>query len=93
MLAAAFLAFAVLLKLLPRGRVRWGCTVPAAAVALVLWELARSTFGKILLQSPAFGLLTGALAGIVAFLVWIYTAVAICLFGAEIAAVLNGNRS
>ena len=42
--------------------------------------------------SHAFGLLTGTLAGTVAVLLWIYVSVAILLMGAELAAVLNGNR-
>ena len=39
-----------------------------------------------------FAHVTGTLAGMVAFLLWIYVSVAIVLVGAELAAVLNGNR-
>jgi len=52
-------------------------------------EGARRLFGGLLLRSPAFGLLTGTLAGTVAFLLWVYTAVAIVLLGAEFAALVH----
>ena len=65
---------------------------PAAAFSVVALELGRRLFGRLLERSPAFGVLSGSVAGIVAFLLWIYTAVAVVLLGAELAAVLNGNR-
>lgn len=85
-------ALLLLYKVLPRGKVRWGAAAWAAVPAVLLWEGARHVFGGLLAGSPAFGLLTGVLAATVAFLVWIFTAVAITLYGAEVAAVLNGNR-
>jgi membrane protein len=92
LLLAAFVAFATFYKLLPRGKIRWRSAAVAALVALLLWEIARGIFGSVLLHSPTFGLLTGTLAGIVAVLLWVYTAAAVCLYGAEFAALLNGNR-
>lgn len=91
-LLATFLAFASFYKLLPRGRVAWCAAATGGAVALVMWDCARRLFTMLLARSPAFGLLTGTLAGVVAFLAWIYTAVAIVLLGAELSALLNGNR-
>lgn len=92
----AFLAvyggFVVLYKLLPRGRVAWGASAKAAIPAVLLWEGARLVFGGFLLRSPLYGLLTGTLAGTVTLLVWIYVAVALALYGAEVAAVLDGRR-
>jgi membrane protein len=87
-----FGAFAAFYKVLPRGRVRWRAVGWSAATAVVLWETARRVFGSMLLDSPAYGEVTGTLAGIVAVLLWIYTAVAVTLYAAEVAAVLNGNR-
>jgi membrane protein len=92
LLALAFVAFALFYKALPRGKVSWRAAAAAAAVALVLWEVARHVFGEALLRSPGLGLLGGTLAGIVSFLLWNFTAVAIALYGAEVAALLNGNR-
>ena len=91
-LVATLLAFTAFYKLLPRGVVRWRAAGTGGLLALVLWECARRLFTTLLARSPAFGLLTGTLAGVVAFLAWIYTAVAIVLLGAELSAVLNGNR-
>ena len=93
LLAVTFLVFALFYKWLPRGKVAWSAAARAAVVAMILWEGARHVFGTLLIRSPAFGFLTGALAGIVAFLAWIYVAVAVTLYGAEVAALLNGNRS
>lgn len=87
-----FAAFAVLYKVLPRGRVRWAAVVWSALAAVLLWEAARRVFGRMLLNSTAYGQVTGTLAGIVAVLLWIYTSVAVTLYAAELAAVLNGNR-
>lgn len=92
-LLATFLAFTSFYKLLPRGRVAWTAASAGGVVALGLWDLARRLFTMLLARSPAFGLLTGTLAGVVAFLAWIYTAVAIVLLGAELSALLNRNRS
>jgi membrane protein len=90
---ATFVAFGAFYKLLPRGRMGWRAAGAGALVATVLWDLARHLFTMLLSRSHAFGLLTGTLAGVVAFLMWIYTAVAIMLLGAEVSALLNGNRS
>jgi membrane protein len=87
-----FGAFAAFYKVLPRGRVRWHAVGWSAATAVALWEAARRVFGRLLLDTPAYGEVTGTLAGIVAVLLWIYTAVAVTLYAAEVAAVLNGNR-
>jgi membrane protein len=92
LLLSAFVSFATFYKILPRGKIRWKNAASAALVAVVLWDLARRVFASVLFHSPAFGLLTGTLAGIVAVLLWVYTAAAVCLYGAELAALLNGNR-
>lgn len=89
---AVYGGFVVLYKLLPRGKVAWGASAKGAIPAVLLWEGARLVFGGLLLRSPLYGLLTGTLAGTVTLLVWIYVAVALALYGAEVAALLNGNR-
>lgn len=87
-----FVVFYSLYRLLPSGRVRGGPAAAGAMLATVSWEGARQLFGLLISVSPAFGLLTGTLAGVVMFLFWIYTGLAIVLLGAELAAVLNGDR-
>lgn len=92
LLLMAFATFTTFYKILPGTRVRWSCALRSGFLALVFWEAARRVFGSLIVHSPAFGLLTGTIAGVVGLLLWIYTAVAICLIGAEIAALLNGSR-
>jgi len=90
--ALTLVVFYLCYRLLPSGRVRRGPAAAGALLATLGWEGARQLFGLLLQISPAFGLLTGTLAGVLAFLFWIYTGLAIVLFGAEFAAVLNGDR-
>ena len=92
LVAVTFGVFTLFYKTLPRGRVHWGAAARAALIAVVLWEGARQVFGGLLVKSPTFGFLSGALAGIVAFLAWIYVAVVVIIYGAEVASILNGNR-
>ncbi len=92
LIAVTLAVFTLFYKWLPSGKVAWWAAFRAAAVAVVLWEGARQVFGGLLVRSPAFGLFSGALAGIVAVLGWIYVGVAVTLYGAEVAALLNGNR-
>jgi membrane protein len=93
LLVVSFVVFTLFYKWLPSGKVRWSAAGQAAAVAVVLWEGARHVFGGLLAGSPAFGLFSGALAGMVAVLGWIYVAVAVTIYGAEVAALLNGRRA
>jgi membrane protein len=93
LLAVTYVVFTLFYKWLPSGKVGWSSATRAAAVAVVLWEGARHAFGGLLAGSPAFGLFSGALAGIVAVLGWIYVAVAVTIYGAEVAALLNGTRA
>jgi membrane protein len=92
LIAVTYIVFTLFYKWLPSGKVGWSAAGRAAAVAVVLWEGARHAFGGLLAGSPAFGLFSGALAGIVAILGWIYVAVAVTIYGAEVAALLNGAR-
>jgi membrane protein len=85
--------FTLFYKLLPRGKVAWSAALQAGTIAVILWEGARQFFGRLIVTSPTFGLLSGALAGMVAFLGWIYVAVVIIIYGAEVAALLDGKRT
>jgi membrane protein len=90
--AMTLTVFYLFYRLLPSGRVRRGPAAGGAVLATVGWEGARQLFGLLLQNSPAFGLLTGTFAGVLTFLFWIYTGLAIVLLGAQLAAVLNGDR-
>lgn len=87
-----FVVFYLFYRLLPKGLVRRGPAASGALLATAGWEGARQLFDLLLQHSPSFGLVTGTLASVLAFLFWIYTGVAIVLLGAELAAVLNGDR-
>ena len=91
-LLVTFSTFAILYKALPRGRVRWRAAAAGGAATVLLWEGARHVWGGLMAHSPTLGFFTGAIAAVVAFLLWNFTAVAITLYGAEVAAILNGNR-
>jgi membrane protein len=84
--AMPFLLFATFYKFLPRGRVRWRSAGWGALLALVGWELVRRLFGRVLAHSPALGLLTGTVSGLVTVLLWVYAANVLLLLGAEFAA-------
>ncbi len=85
----SYAAFLLTFKYLPHGKVRWNAAFVGAAVAVPLWEGARHLFAAVLGRLPGFGLLDGAVAALVAFLLWADVAVAITLFGAQAAAVRN----
>jgi membrane protein len=87
----SFVIFTLFYKFLPHGRVSWRPALFGALLAVVLWEGARSLFSQALAYSHSFGLLSGTVAGVVAFLLWTYTGMVIILIGAELAAVLNGR--
>jgi membrane protein len=91
-LIVSFTAFFVFYKILPHCRVSWSASGAGALVALGLFEGARRLFGFVLTRSASYGILTGGLAAVVALLLWVYTVTAISLFGAELAALLNGSR-
>jgi YihY family inner membrane protein len=93
LIAVTFVVFTFFYKWLPSGKVAWWSAARAALVAVALWEGARRVFGGLLSNSPAFGFFSGSLAAIVAVLGWVYVAVAVTIYGAEVAALLNGNRA
>ena len=92
LILVTFGVFTLFYKWLPCGKVAWWSAARAALVAVVLWEIARLVFGGLLSTSPGFGFFSGAMAAMVAVLGWIYVAVAVTIYGAEVAALLNGNR-
>jgi len=86
-----YLILVLIFKALPRCQVEWQAAAAGAILASLLLEGAHQLFGLVLLRSPAFGLLTGVLAGTVAFLLWIQISVGIVLLGAELVAQVNAD--
>ncbi|HEX5505911.1 MAG TPA: YihY/virulence factor BrkB family protein [Thermomicrobiales bacterium] len=73
-------------RFLPHHTLGWRELRGGALVAAVGLELARGGFGLYLAGAGGYQALYGALGGVVAFLVFVYLAAGIVLFGAELAA-------
>jgi len=96
-----FLVLFVIYKYIPETKVHTRPAVIAAAVGSVLWEIFKRIFVFYIANFSAVGivlskLLRGTLTSIIFFLLWISFSLAILLWGAELAALLNeripGNK-
>ncbi|MCJ7564182.1 MAG: YihY/virulence factor BrkB family protein [Candidatus Aminicenantes bacterium] len=97
-----FLVLFVIYKYIPETKVHTRPAVIAAVVGSVLWEIFKRIFVFYIANFSAVGivlskLLQGTLTSIIFFLLWISFSLAILLWGAELAAVLNeripGNKA
>jgi membrane protein len=93
-LALTFLGFFTLYKFIPEVKVRTRSAALAAIVGAVLWEGFKRIFAIYVAHFSAIGivlvrLVQGTLTSIIFFLLWISASLAILLWGAELAAVLN----
>jgi membrane protein len=97
-----FLVLFVIYKYIPETKVHTRPAVIAAAVGSVLWEIFKRIFVFYIANFSAVGivlskLLQGTLTSIIFFLLWISFSLAILLWGAELAALLNeritGNKA
>lgn len=89
-----FFAFYALYKFIPEIKVHTRAALAAAVVAGLLWEIFKRIFAFYVAHFSAIGivlskLLKGTLTSIIFFLLWISFSLAILLWGAELAAVLN----
>jgi membrane protein len=96
-LALTFLAFFTLYKFIPEVKVHTRSAALAAVVGAVLWEAFKRVFAFYVAHFSAIGivlsrLVQGTLTSIIFFLLWISFSLAILLWGAELAAVLNERR-
>ena len=98
----SFLVLFVIYKYIPETKVHTRPAVIAAAVGSVLWEIFKRIFVFYIANFSAVGivlskLLRGTLTSIIFFLLWISFSLAILLWGAELAALLNeripGNKA
>jgi membrane protein len=90
--AVSLVTFVLFYRLLPYVRVGWRPALYGAVLACLAWEGARRVFAQLLAASATLGLVSGAVAGTIALLLWVYTMVGIVLLGAEFTAVLDGHR-
>jgi membrane protein len=89
-----FLVLFVIYKFIPETKVHTRAAAFAAAIGSVLWEIFKRLFVVYVANFSAVGivlskLLRGTLVSIIFFLLWISFSLAIMLWGAELAAVLN----
>ncbi len=84
-LGLTFTALLLMYLIIPFGRVRLASAVSGAAVAAVLWELAKNVFASTIGQSVQTSTIYGSLAAVPIFLVWLYLSWIVVLLGLEIA--------
>jgi membrane protein len=95
--ALTFFVFFSLYKFIPEVRVFTRAAAIAAAISALLWEIFKRIFAFYVAHFSALGivlsrLLQGTLTSIIFFLLWITFSLAILLWGAELAYVLNERK-
>lgn len=75
--------------LVPNKKVKISNAVIGAVVAVVLFWFLRKGFGLLILQGAAYKTIYGALATLPIFLIWMYLAWAVVIFGAVVTAALE----
>ncbi len=83
-MTATCLLLAVMYHWIPNIPVRWRHAFSGAAVAAILFEIAKYLFALYIAWFPTYELLYGALAAIPLLLIWIHVSWLIVLLGAEI---------
>ncbi len=88
-----FVIFTTLYRLLPHRKVRWRHAARGAALVAILSHAALRLFGWMLSRSLSYTLLSGAVAALFAFLLWIYYASCIFLYGAALVATVTRRHA
>lgn len=91
-LAAEWFAFLFMYAVVPNQRVPLRHAAIGAAVAAILFELAKKAFAGYVTSVPTYQAVYGALAALPVFLVWLYVSWTVVLLGAEFTQALNGFR-
>ena len=84
--AVSFSAFVMLYWAGPATHVKVRQVLPGAALAAVLFEVAKVSFGFYLENFSNYDFVFGSLGAVVAFLFWVFISANIMLLGAEVAA-------
>lgn len=90
--AVSAIAFFMLYRFVPHGRVRRTHAALGALFACVLFEAAKELFAIYVANVPGYNVLYGAFVAVPFFLVWIYVSWVVVLLGAEVAAALGSRR-
>lgn len=85
-------AFSVLYKLMPNTRTHWRHIWPGAALAAVLFELARNGFVFYARNFTNWELVYGSISSVIAFLIWAFFSAYILIIGAEFSAEFGRMR-
>ncbi|MGH2586635.1 MAG: YihY/virulence factor BrkB family protein [Dehalococcoidia bacterium] len=80
-----WLAFLFLYKVAPHARLRWRDVVLAAAIAAIFFEFGKNLLAFYIAKMSNFNALAGSLSAAILFLVFVYYAAQVVLFGAELA--------
>jgi membrane protein len=91
-LAASWLLFFLLYRLVPNTRVRIRPALVGSLVAAVLWELGKWGFGLYVRTAVPYSALYGSLGLILLFLFWIHLTWLIVLFGLELSYTLQAMQ-
>lgn len=79
--------FTLIYRFGPNARVTWGAALAGGATGGIGFEVGKLAFAVYAANFSNFALVYGALAGTIAFLIWIYWSCVFLLIGAEVAAV------
>ena len=80
------LGLMALYVIMPARPARWRPALAGAVVAALLFEVLKRLFALYVTKFPSYEAIYGALAALPLFLIWMYLAWALVLFGAEVAA-------
>lgn len=78
--------------LVPNKKVNIGNAIAGSFVAVILFAILRKGFGWFMLKTATYKTLYGALATLPVFLIWMYLAWAVVIFGAVVTAALEEFR-
>ena len=82
-------AFFLLYSIVPHRPVPWRHAAVGAAVAAVLFEIAKELFALYIRVAPTYSVVYGTFALLPIFMIWIYVSWLVVLFGAELTAALE----
>ena len=83
------LAFFLLYIVMPHSPIKWRYALVGAIVAAILFEFTKRGVSIFILNFNNYEIIYGALATLPIFLIWIYLAWIVTLFGAEVVSVLH----
>ncbi|HXG42052.1 MAG TPA: YihY/virulence factor BrkB family protein [Dehalococcoidia bacterium] len=91
-LGVSLAAFLFLFVWVPAARPSLRQALPGAAVAALLFEVAKNVFGIYVRNFANFDVVFGSLGAVAAFLFWVYLSATIMLYGAEVVAAAMGEE-